>query len=62
MIVQQVNSRDPSYLNGFLEVAGRRAEVVVANPAGIMVDGGGFINARGVTLSTMKRNSISTDA
>jgi hypothetical protein len=33
-------------------VAGRRAEVIIANPAGIQVNGGGFINAAGVTLTT----------
>ncbi|WP_311515425.1 two-partner secretion domain-containing protein, partial [Oligella urethralis] len=52
VIVNQVNSRAPSRLQGFTEVAGRRAEVVIANPAGIAVDGGGFINAQGVTLAT----------
>lgn len=52
IIVNQVNSRQPSHVQGFVEVAGRRAEVVVANPAGIAVNGGGFINAQGVTLAT----------
>ena len=52
IIVNQVNSSNPSLLNGYIEVAGRRAEVVVANPAGIQVNGGGFINASGVTLTT----------
>ncbi|KAB8048009.1 hypothetical protein GCN74_28095, partial [Janthinobacterium sp. FT14W] len=34
------------------EVAGQRAEVVIANPAGVSVDGGGFINASRVVLTT----------
>lgn len=33
-------------------MAGQRAEVVLANPAGIAVNGGGFINAASVTLTT----------
>ncbi|RRD89228.1 hypothetical protein EII21_09395, partial [Conchiformibius steedae] len=33
-------------------MGGKRAEVVLANPAGIQVDGGGFINAAGATLTT----------
>ncbi|WP_165007840.1 two-partner secretion domain-containing protein, partial [Neisseria yangbaofengii] len=37
VIVNQVNSVSPSLLNGYIEVAGRRAEVVLANPAGIRV-------------------------
>lgn len=52
VIVNQVNSQNPSYLNGPIEVAGQRAEVVVANPAGLSVNGGRFINAQGVTLVT----------
>ena len=52
IIVNQINSSNPSLLNGYIEVAGRRAEVIMANPAGIQVNGGGFINAAGVTLTT----------
>ena len=52
VIVNQVNSADPSLLGGYIEVGGRRAEVVVANPAGIQVNGGGFINASRATLTT----------
>jgi len=35
LIVNEVNSSQPSQLNGFVEVAGKRAEVVIANPSGI---------------------------
>ena len=52
IIVNQVNSNNPSQLRGFVEVGGSRAEVVLANPAGIMVDGGGFINTSRATLTT----------
>ncbi|MHA7683079.1 hemagglutinin repeat-containing protein [Cupriavidus sp. PET2-C1] len=52
IIVNQVTSALPSQLRGYLEVAGARAEVVVANPNGIMVDGGGFINTSRATLTT----------
>ena len=52
VIVNQVNSANPSLLSGYIEVGGRRAEVVVANPAGIQVNGGGFINVSRVTLTT----------
>ena len=52
VILNEVNSANPSLLNGYVEVAGQRAEVVIANPAGIRVNGGGFINAAGVTLTT----------
>ena len=52
VIVNQVNSANPSYLNGYIEVAGQKAEVIIANPAGLSINGGGFINASGVTLTT----------
>ncbi|WP_253306654.1 two-partner secretion domain-containing protein [unidentified bacterial endosymbiont] len=52
IILNEVNSSNPSLLRGFIEVAGQRAHVVVANPSGIYVKGGGFINTSGVTLTT----------
>ena len=52
VILNEVNSSQPSQLNGFVEVGGQRAEVIIANPAGINVNGGGFINASRATLTT----------
>ncbi|EDT40971.1 hemagglutinin repeat-containing protein [Burkholderia ambifaria] len=52
IIVNQVNSTAASQIRGYVEVAGSRAEVVIANPAGIVVDGGGFINTSRATLTT----------
>ena len=52
VILNEVNSNNPSQFNGYIEVAGPRAEVVIANPAGISVNGGGFINASKATLTT----------
>ncbi|UMR30295.1 hemagglutinin repeat-containing protein [Massilia sp. MB5] len=52
VILNEVNSSNASQIRGFLEVAGPRAEVVVANPAGIAVNGGGFINVSRATLTT----------
>ncbi|GKX53107.1 two-partner secretion domain-containing protein [Budvicia aquatica] len=52
IILNEVNSRDPSKLNGYIEVAGKKAQVVIANPAGITCDGCGFINANRATLTT----------
>jgi len=52
VILNEVNSSNPSQVNGYIEVAGPRAEVVIANPAGISVNGGGFINASKATLTT----------
>ncbi|PXZ01433.1 filamentous hemagglutinin N-terminal domain-containing protein, partial [Gilliamella apicola] len=50
----EVNSRNPSQLNGVLEVAGQKAQVIIANPSGITCNGCGFINASRSTLTTGK--------
>ncbi|NBD20317.1 filamentous hemagglutinin N-terminal domain-containing protein [Aquabacterium fontiphilum] len=52
VILNEVTSGTPSQLRGFMEVAGQKAQVVVANPAGITCDGCGFINASRATLTT----------
>ncbi|WP_339437367.1 hemagglutinin repeat-containing protein [Pseudomonas sp. EL_65y_Pfl1_R32] len=54
VILNEVNSSNPSRLNGYVEVAGSRAQVVIANPSGISCDGCGFINANRATLTTGK--------
>lgn len=54
VILNEVNSNNPSQLRGFLEVAGGKAQVIVANPSGIVCDGCGTINAGRMTLTTGK--------
>ncbi|TNH10526.1 filamentous hemagglutinin N-terminal domain-containing protein, partial [Testudinibacter sp. TR-2022] len=54
VIVNQVNSADLSRLHGYVEVAGQRAEVIIANPSGIECQGCGTINANRTTLTTGK--------
>lgn len=52
VILNEVVSANRSVLEGFTEVVGGRADVVVANPWGITVSGGGFINTDRVSLVT----------
>ncbi|WP_249172943.1 hemagglutinin repeat-containing protein [Burkholderia vietnamiensis] len=52
IIVNQVNSPNPSQLRGFVEIAGQRAEMIISNPSGLVVDGGGFINTSRAILTT----------
>ncbi|MGP4129261.1 filamentous hemagglutinin N-terminal domain-containing protein [Pantoea tagorei] len=52
VILNEVNSNNPSQLRGFMEVAGGKAQVIVANPAGIVCNGCGTINAGRMTLTT----------
>ncbi|MBG3015522.1 hemagglutinin repeat-containing protein [Proteus mirabilis] len=54
VILNEVNSNNPSQIKGFLEVAGGKAQVIVANPSGIICNGCGTINAGRMTLTTGK--------
>ncbi|MBS6021672.1 MAG: hemagglutinin repeat-containing protein, partial [Haemophilus haemolyticus] len=54
VILNEVNSANPSRLKGYVEVAGKKADVVIANPIGIQCDGCGVINAGRTTLTTGK--------
>ena len=52
MILNEVRGTRGSYLGGDIEVAGHRADVIIANEAGVACNGCGFINTSNVTLST----------
>ena len=52
LIVNKINSNKPSFLNGNLEIAGKRADLIMANPSGITIDGLNVINARSTTITT----------
>ena len=54
IIVNEVTGTGSTSMDGFLEVAGNRADVVIANPNGITVNGGGFINTGKAFLTTGK--------
>ena len=54
VILNEVNSANPSRLKGYVEVAGKKADVVIANPRGIQCDGCGVINAGRTILTTGK--------
>ncbi|MBN6152550.1 hemagglutinin repeat-containing protein [Xanthomonas sp. AmX2] len=51
LILNEVTS-SASRLQGYTEVAGARAQLVIANPNGIACDGCGFLNTSRVTLAT----------
>lgn len=52
VILNEVTSTNRTYLRGYTEVAGQKADLVIANPNGITINGAGFINTSHVTLST----------
>lgn len=58
IILNEVNSSNPSSLNGMIEVAGKQAQVIIANASGITCSGCGFINADRTTLTTGKAQLV----
>ncbi|MDF3934501.1 filamentous hemagglutinin N-terminal domain-containing protein, partial [Pseudomonas citronellolis] len=53
-ILNEVTGGNPSRLQGYTEVAGQGAHVIVANPHGVTCNGCGFINTPRITLTTGK--------
>lgn len=53
-IVNEVTSTNPSLIEGPLRVIGARATVILANPNGVTINGGSFVNTGSVVLSTGK--------
>nr|WKF59902.1 tRNA nuclease CdiA-2 [Paraburkholderia busanensis] len=51
-IVNQVTSTNPSVISGQIDVAGQRANVILANPNGITINGGSFVNTGRLALTT----------
>lgn len=52
VILNEVTGTNRSALNGYIEVAGAKADVILANPYGITCSGCGFINTDRATLTT----------
>ena len=52
LIITEVTGKNRTNINGIVEVAGQRADLVMANRNGIYVNGGGFLNTDRVTLTT----------
>ena len=51
-ILNEITGTSRTNLEGYTEVAGAQAKVIIANPNGIYVKGGGFINVPQATLTT----------
>ena len=60
-ILSEVTGSKVSNINGVVEVAGQRADFILANENGIAVNGGSFLNTSGVTLSTGKPTISGSD-
>ncbi len=57
-IINEVSGVNKSRIEGYQEIAGKRANYILANPNGIYINGAGFINTGNVTLTTGSGDSI----
>ncbi|HIE9604868.1 TPA: filamentous hemagglutinin N-terminal domain-containing protein [Klebsiella quasipneumoniae subsp. quasipneumoniae] len=62
VILNEVTSNKMSNLQGFIEVNGQKADVVIANPNGITCSGCSFINTNNAILTTGQVNLSDTGA
>ncbi|MDD9651558.1 filamentous hemagglutinin N-terminal domain-containing protein [Klebsiella pasteurii] len=62
VILNEVTSNQMSNLQGFIEVNGQKADVVIANPNGITCSGCSFINTNKAVLTTGQVNLSDTGA
>ena len=52
VILNEVTSAQRTTLGGYTEIAGPAADLVIANPNGLTINGAGFINTSNITLTT----------
>jgi len=61
LILNEVTSTNPSFLQAPIAVVGPRAHFILANPNGITVDGGSLVNPGNVALSSNRREKQNVD-
>lgn len=52
MILNEITGTSPSQLNGYIEIAGQKPDVIIANVNGLSLNGVGFLNVNRATLTT----------
>ncbi len=62
IILNEITSNQQTNITGHIEVAGKKADVIIANPNGIMVSGSGFINTARLSLITGKSLDPNTNS
>ena len=57
-IINEVSGVNRSRIEGYQEIAGKKANYILSNPNGIYINGAGFINTGNVTLTTGSGNNL----
>lgn len=58
IILNEVTSNNISQINGYTEIAGKKADLVLANPNGFVMNGAGFINVSRVSAIVGSSNQF----
>jgi len=58
IILNEVTSNNISRINGYTEIAGAKADLILANPNGIQMNGAGFINVSRLTAIVGSSNQF----
>lgn len=58
VILNEVTSNNISQINGYTEIAGKKADLVLANPNGFVMNGSGFINVSRFTAVVGSANQF----
>ena len=58
VILNEVTSNNISQINGYTEIAGKKADLVLANPNGFVMNGAGFINVSRFTAVVGSSNQF----
>ncbi|MFM7621170.1 MAG: filamentous hemagglutinin N-terminal domain-containing protein, partial [Alphaproteobacteria bacterium] len=62
IILNEVTSNNISQINGYTEIVGSKADLILANPNGFVMNGAGFINTNKLTTVVGKANQFNADA
>ncbi len=58
IILNEVTSSNISQINGYTEIAGKKADLVLANPNGFVMNGAGFVNVSRFTAAVGSSNQF----
>ena len=62
IILNEATGTNRSILNGYTEIAGKQADLIIANPNGIEMNGAGFININKLTAIVGSAKEFNPDA
>ena len=56
-IIAEISGTNKTHLFGFGEIAGKKADLIIVNPNGIIANGAGFINTNNISFDTRSQDN-----